>query len=82
MTTELKMLKFRAWQLATGEWLVMLFIRTSDNKLELLSEEVHPDEASVQEALRVSQDRLKSAAIEAGFPDTKVHAQLPGAKKA
>lgn len=81
-TTELKMLKVRAWQLSNGEWLVLLFIRRADDRLELLSEEYAPDEEGVKEALRVAQERLSAASREAGFPDVKVYAEFAGAKKA
>lgn len=81
-TTELNMLKVRAWQLVSGEWLVLLFIRTRDNRLELLSEEYAPTEEGVKEAIRLAQERLLEASKAAGFPDAKAYAQIPGAKKA
>lgn len=81
-TIELNVLKFRAWQLASGEWLVLRFIRGDDGSLELLSEEYAPNEDSVKEAVRLSQERLLEATKSAGFHDAKVHVQFPGAKKA
>jgi hypothetical protein len=79
---ELNMLKFRAWQLASGEWLVLRFIRKADDRLELLSEDYLPDEDAVKEAIKASQEHLLAATKEAGFPDAKTYAQFPGAKKA
>lgn len=81
-TTELNMLKLRAWHLASGEWLILIFIRTRDDRLDLLSEEYVPTEDGVKEAIRLAQERLAGAARDAGLHDAKAYAQIPGAKRA
>lgn len=80
--TEMNMMKFRSWQLASGEWLILLFLRTADGRLQLLSEEYAPNEDGVKEAITVAQERLRAAVKSAGATDCKVTAQFPGAKKA
>jgi hypothetical protein len=59
----------------------LLFIRTAEDKLELLSEEYVPDEDAVKAAMQKVQERVMEAMREAGLP-AKVHMQFAGAKKA
>jgi hypothetical protein len=81
-TIEMKALKVRAWELASGEWLVLVFMRTADVHLELLDEEYAPNEEAVKDAIRTAQERLLAVMKKAGFPDPKVRSEFAGAKKA
>lgn len=81
-TLEMKALKVRAWQLSNGEWLVLLFLRTATDRLELLHEEYAPDEDGVKAAIRRAEERLSEAMKEAGCLNATVRSEFAGAKKA
>lgn len=79
---ELNMMKVRAWKLDGGQFLVLLFFRTQEGRLELLHERQVETEAEVHGVIREAQERLLEATKHAGFPSAKVFAQMAGAKKA
>lgn len=78
---KIKPLKVRAWKLAEGGLLVLLFIRTPEDKLELLAELHADNEAGLQKIIADAMKTMDGAMAAAGL-DGKSYAEFPGAKKA
>lgn len=79
---EIKPLKVRAWKLESGEFLVLLFMRTADDRLELLTEEYVPDKEALEQFIRQASGRLEATMRAAGIPASSVRVEFAGAKKA
>ncbi len=77
----IKPLKVRGWKLSDGTILVLLFIRTAEDKLELLSEQYADDEAGVM-AIVDEARKVLDGALEASGLEGHSYAEFPGAKKA
>lgn len=78
---QLKPVKVRAWKLAEGGFLVLLFIRRQDDKLELLAELHAEDEAGITAIVDDVRARLDQVTGELGI-EGRAYAEFAGAKKA
>lgn len=73
-------MKVRAWHLASGEWLLLLFMHR-DGDLVLVSEQTVPDEDAVKAVIEETRQRVGEAMDDAGFPG-RVTVKAPGSADA
>lgn len=78
---ELKPLKIRAWKLAAGDFLVLVFIRTKEDQFQLLAEHYADDEAGIADIANDAKRRLEAVLVDVGIEGGEAFIEFAGAKK-